>query len=106
MPPKLTEAQQKAAEERKAIADALKIDYRKAAKNPALVDILAKAKLFADMATKAATDGVAYDAKGNEIEIGPDKTARLLGEAAGLHKLIAYVERQMTPPTPKPSQDS
>ncbi len=95
MPKNITPEQQKVLDERKAEADALKISYRKLAKNPAFLDILAKAKLFSEMATKAAVDGVAYDSGGNQIDLSPDKSARLLGESAGLNKLVAYVERQL-----------
>lgn len=105
MPKNLSEEQQKALEERKAEADALRIEYRKLEKNPAFMDIVAKAKMLAEISTRAAIDGVGYDAQGHQVDISPDKASRLLGEAAGLQKLVAYVDRQLTTLTPSSQKD-
>lgn len=82
-----------------------KADYASNAENPALLDILTKAKSFRDYHTKLAIDGVgarvtAVDPETQkqtveEYKLSADETMRELGAASGLTQLVVYIENQL-----------
>lgn len=82
-----------------------KADYAAQRDNPALQDILSKAKSFRDYHTKLAIDGVgakvtAVDPETQkqtveEYKLSSEETMRELGSASGLTQLIVYIENQL-----------
>lgn len=92
-------------EERKRNQEALKSEYSSARDNPALLDILAKAKTFRDYHTKLAIDGVGAKIVGQdddrhdiieEYSLSDSEVHRELGGASALTQLIVYIENQLS----------
>lgn len=94
------EAHAEANKERKAKQETLKIVYKKATKNEALLDIIAKIKAFGDYHLKVAKDGLGsrVDESGQPQTIFLSNEERMshLDRAAGIEELGAYIDRQLS----------
>lgn len=99
------ELHQKNEEERKRAAEQLKADYASIADSPALADILAKARQFADWHLKLAKDGVGSKNVGVDPEtnqpqfedyyLTSEQRIAELDKASGQEQLIAYIEGKL-----------
>lgn len=108
--PALTERQIKQQEREQKTKDrvnaekALKAEYHKIAKSPALLDLLAKVKSFADYHTKVAKDGVGFQESRDDegalqqmvIRLEPAQRLTELDKAAGIQEIIDYLDRKIT----------
>ena len=93
------------AKQRKTSAEQLKADYLSAKDEPAILDILEKAKQFAAYHNKLAEDGVGAKNMGSDSSGAPiiedyyltdSQVARELGGSSALKQLVAYIENKLS----------
>ena len=107
---KVQELHQRKDKERADAISLIKTSYLIEQQNPVILDILAKAKSFAEYHMRIAKDGVGYKIieKGEEPEIyhlTSEKRVSELDKAAGISELLDYIERQFKE-SPKQKDDS
>lgn len=98
-------AHEKAEEKRKAESEELKANYAKIKDEPALADILAKAKTFAAYHMKIAKDGMGSKQNGFtesgqpiivDYRLTSEERIAHLDQASGQEQLIAYIENKLS----------
>lgn len=101
---KVIENYKRGNKERADEAERIKAVYKQHKDNPALLDALEKARLFADYHHKIAKDGVGMrqngiDSKGNKVleeyRLTPEERCGELDQAKGIEQLIAYIDQRI-----------